>query len=159
MYEQTKNVTWFDDCVNKGLVYCLQFCYAWSMLKRLGGNRSWSAKANTQPADAADQRSVSVHSRATPYLGWLVAGFPPRLPGFHPRSGQVGFVVDNVALVQVFSEFFGSICQFSFHRLLHTHHHLHHRSGTIGQLVADVPSALSIIPPQETKKHSVLQLG
>jgi hypothetical protein len=34
----------------------------------------------------------------------------------------VGFVVDKVALEQVFSEYFSLPCQFSFHRLLHTHH-------------------------------------
>jgi hypothetical protein len=33
----------------------------------------------------------------------------------------VGFVVDKVALGQVFSEFFGFPCQFSFHQLLHNH--------------------------------------
>jgi hypothetical protein len=26
-----------------------------------------------------------------PYLRWLIAGFPPRRPGFKPRSGHVGF--------------------------------------------------------------------
>jgi hypothetical protein len=68
----------------------------------------------------------------------------------------VGFVVDKVALGQVFSEFFGFLCQFSFHRLLHTHHHHHHHpssgAATIGQKVADVPSGLSLIPAQEKKK-------
>jgi hypothetical protein len=39
----------------------------------------------------------------------------------------VGFVVDKVALGQVFSEYFGFPCQSSFHRLLHNH------PGTIGQ--------------------------
>jgi hypothetical protein len=39
---------------------------------------------------------------------------------------------------------------FSFHRLLHTH--LSSGAGTIGQTVVDVPSRLSLIPPQETKK-------
>jgi hypothetical protein len=37
----------------------------------------------------------------------LVAGFPPRRPGFDPGSGQVGFMVDKVALRRVFSEYFG----------------------------------------------------
>jgi hypothetical protein len=36
----------------------------------------------------------------------LVAGFPSRRPGFETGSGNVGFVVDKVALVQVFSEYF-----------------------------------------------------
>jgi hypothetical protein len=31
----------------------------------------------------------------------------------------VGFVVDKVALAQVFSEYFGFPCQSSFHQLLH----------------------------------------
>jgi hypothetical protein len=35
----------------------------------------------------------------------------------------MGFVVDKVTLGQVFSEYFGFPCQFSFHQLLHVHHH------------------------------------
>jgi hypothetical protein len=58
----------------------------------------------------------------------------------------VGFVVDKVALGQVFSKYFGFPCKFSFHRLLHTHHHLSSGAGKIGQLVADVSSALSLTP-------------
>jgi hypothetical protein len=34
----------------------------------------------------------------------------------------VGFVVDKVALGQVFSEYFGLFCQ-SFHQFLHHHNH------------------------------------
>jgi hypothetical protein len=41
-----------------------------------------------------------------PQLRQLVAGFPARRPGFHLRSGHVGFVVDEVALGQVFSKYF-----------------------------------------------------
>jgi hypothetical protein len=63
----------------------------------------------------------------------------------------MGFLVDKVALGQVFSEYFGFSCQFSFHLLLHTHY-LSSGAGTIGQSVADVPSGLSLTPPQETKK-------
>jgi hypothetical protein len=62
-------------------------------------------------------------------------------------------VVDKVALGQVFSEYFGFPCQFLFHRLLHTH--LSSGDGTIGQLVADVPSGLSLTPPHEIKKKIV----
>jgi hypothetical protein len=53
---------------------------------------------------------------AAPQLKRLVAGFPPLRPGFDPGSGQVGFVVDKMALGQVFSEYFGFPCQSSFHR-------------------------------------------
>jgi hypothetical protein len=60
----------------------------------------------------------------------------------------VGFVVDKVALGQVSSEYLGFPCQFSFHRLLHTHHPPS-GAGIIGQLVANVPSGLSLTPPQE----------
>jgi hypothetical protein len=70
-----------------------------------------------------------------------------RLPRFEPRSGHMGFVVDKVALRQVFSDYFGFPCQFSFHRLLHTHHHLPSGAGTVGQTVADVPNGLSLTPP------------
>jgi hypothetical protein len=53
----------------------------------------------------------------------LVAGFPPWRPGFDPGSGQVGFVVDKVALGRDFSEYFGFLCQSSFHQILHHHNH------------------------------------
>jgi hypothetical protein len=51
-----------------------------------------------------------------------------------------------------FSEYLGFPCQFSFHRLLHIHH-LSSGASTIGRLMADVPSRLSVIPPQEIKTH------
>jgi hypothetical protein len=64
-------------------------------------------------------------------------------------SGHVGFMVEKVALGQVYFEYFGFPFQFSFHRLLHTHYHLSSGAATVGQLV---PSGLSLTPPQETKK-------
>jgi hypothetical protein len=39
---------------------------------------------------------------AVPWLRRLVAGLPPRRPGFDPASIHVGFVVDKVALGHVF---------------------------------------------------------
>jgi hypothetical protein len=85
-----------------------------------------------------------------------VAGFPPRRHCFEPRPGHMGFLVDKVALRQVSSEYFGFPCHFSFHRLLHTHH-LSSAGGTISKTVADVPSGLSLTPPQKSKKniHSI----
>jgi hypothetical protein len=44
-------------------------------------------------------------------------------PGPGSIPGHVGFVVDKVALGQVFSEYFGFPCQSSFHQLLHNHYH------------------------------------
>jgi hypothetical protein len=55
--------------------------------------------------------------------------------------------VDKVALGQVFSEYF----DFPFHQMLHTR--LSSGSGTIHQLVADVPSGLSLTPSKETKQE------
>jgi hypothetical protein len=47
----------------------------------------------------------------------------PSLTGFDPGSGQVGFVVDKVALGRDFSEYFGFPCQSSFHQILHHYNH------------------------------------
>jgi hypothetical protein len=60
--------------------------------------------------------------------------------------------VDEVALGQIFSEYFGFPCQFAFHRLLHTHYHLSSGAGTIGETVAAVPSGLSLTPLEKYKK-------
>jgi hypothetical protein len=54
-------------------------------------------------------------------------------PGSIPGSGQVGFVVDKVALGRVSSKYFGFPCQSSFPQLLHNHPHLSSGAGTIGQ--------------------------
>jgi hypothetical protein len=69
----------------------------------------------------------------------------------------MGFVVEKVALGQVFSEYFSFPYQFLFHRLLHTHH-LSSGAGTIGQIVADVPSGLSLTLPQE-KNYRLYQIA
>jgi hypothetical protein len=69
-------------------------------------------------------------------------------------SGHVKFVVKNVALRQVFSECFGFPCQFSLHQMVHTH--ISSGAGTIGQLVVDVLSGLSLTPPQEIKTPLML---
>jgi hypothetical protein len=63
-------------------------------------------------------------------------------------------VGDKVALGQVFSEHFGFSCHFPFHRLLHIHYHITSSAGTIGQIVADVPSGLSLTQPQEFKNKN-----
>jgi hypothetical protein len=42
--------------------------------------------------------------KAVPWLRQLVAGIPPRRPGFDPGSVHVGFVVDKVAVGQVFPQ-------------------------------------------------------
>jgi hypothetical protein len=60
------------------------------------------------PAVGEVKGSVSLYclnltpGRAVPWLRSLVAGLSPRRPGFAPGSIHVGFVVDKVALGQVF---------------------------------------------------------
>jgi Na+-translocating ferredoxin:NAD+ oxidoreductase RnfC subunit len=44
---------------------------------------------------------------AAPYFRRLDPGLPPLRPGFQPESVHVGFVVDEVPLGQVFSEYSG----------------------------------------------------
>jgi hypothetical protein len=39
------------------------------------------------------------------------------------NRSEKGGLVDKVALVQVFSEYFGFPCQSSFHQILHHHYH------------------------------------
>jgi hypothetical protein len=57
----------------------------------------------------------------------IVQAFGRRLTTAAPRvrawSGHVGFVVDKVALGQVFYEYFGFPCQSSIHQILHPHNH------------------------------------
>jgi hypothetical protein len=45
---------------------------------------------------------IATFKKAVPWLRRLAAGLPLRRPGFDPGSAHVGFVVDKVALGQVF---------------------------------------------------------
>jgi hypothetical protein len=67
----------------------------------------------------------------------------------------MGFVVDKAVLEQISFQYFVFFCQ-SFHRLLHTHHPLS-GAGTLGQIVNEAPSGLTLTPHQESKKK--LSLG
>jgi hypothetical protein len=86
--------------------------------------------------------------KAVPQLRWLVAGFPLWRPVFDPRSSHVGQSGGQSDTGQAFSGNLSFPCQFSFPQLLHTHH-LSAGSRTIGQIVADIPSGLSLTQPQE----------
>jgi hypothetical protein len=56
---------------------------------------------------------IKVDYEAVPWLRRLVAGLSPRRPGFDPGSLHVGFMVDKVALGQVFSPSTSAFpCQF-----------------------------------------------
>jgi hypothetical protein len=50
----------------------------------------------------AIKKEVDSRTLAVPWLRRLAAGLPPRRPGFDPGSVHVGFVVDKLALGQVF---------------------------------------------------------
>jgi hypothetical protein len=50
---------------------------------------------------------------------WL----PTAAAWFKPESGQVVFVVNKMALGQLFSEYFCFPCQSSFHQIFHHHNH------------------------------------
>jgi hypothetical protein len=68
--------------------------------------------------------SVCRHSYRISFATISNMGHVSRRPGFNSGSGQVEFVVDKVALGQVFSEYFGFPYQSSFHRIiLHLHNH------------------------------------
>jgi hypothetical protein len=77
----------------------------------------------------------------------LVAGFPLLWPGFEPRSGHVGFVVDREALAKVLSQNFDISCQ-AIDRLLHAYPLP--GPGTEGQTVTNIRSGPTLIPPQRT---------
>jgi hypothetical protein len=65
----------------------------------------------------------------------------------------VRFVVDKVVGGPVFSEYVGFPCQFSFHQMLHIL--LSSGAGTVGLLVADILSGLSLTSPKEIKKVKI----
>jgi hypothetical protein len=62
----------------------------------------------------------------------------------------VGFVVNKAEPGQVFSEYFGFLCQ-AFHRLLHTHLSLT-GAGSVGHLVASVDSVSPHLTARRKKK-------
>jgi hypothetical protein len=78
-------------------------------------------------------------------------GLPSAEPGFNPRPGYAGFVVDKGWLVQVSSKYFNFPYHFSFHRLLYYR----------GLVAANVTSDLSLTPHparQEIKRKNLEKL-
>jgi hypothetical protein len=73
--------------------------------------------------------------------------FSPRRPGFDPTSGQVEFVVDKVARCSLTQSI--SVSPTDSHSTYYFKLSCHPGSGTIGPLVAGVPSRLSLTPPHE----------
>jgi hypothetical protein len=91
--------------------------------------------------------------RVVPQLRRLVTGFPLRRPGFDLRSVHVGFVVEEVSLGQVFSEYLGFPGQFLFHQLLNSH--LSSGAGT----VADVTKWTQSDPTPKIRKIVEIKWG
>jgi hypothetical protein len=71
-------------------------------------------------------------------------------PSFDPKSADVRFVVDEVVLGQVCSEYSCFPCQFSFHQILHIY--ISSEAGEMGTLMAGVPSGLGSISAYELKR-------
>jgi hypothetical protein len=59
---------------------------------------AWSRRMSLYPQSTCSK----ARTRAVPWLRSLVAGLSPRRPGFASGSIHVGFVVDKLALGQVF---------------------------------------------------------
>jgi hypothetical protein len=70
-------------------------------------------KENTWTEEGRNGGWRKLHNKELHNL-YSFSGFPPLLPEFKARSGHVEFLVVKVALGQVFSEYFGFPCQFSF---------------------------------------------
>jgi hypothetical protein len=130
--------------VGLGQVFCKYLGFPCQFtFHRLLHNHHLSSGASTIGKLVADVPNVLILTPPHPKV--LVTGFHLRQPGFDPWSSHVGFVVDKMVLGG------GFLCQFSFHQICHTQ--LSSRAGTIGQLMADVQSGLSLSPPQEIKKR------
>jgi hypothetical protein len=86
--------------------------------------------------------------KVVPQLRRLVAGFPPRRPGFEHRSGYVGFVVDRVHWSRFSPS--TSVSPANCHSTDYSTFIIIIIIIII-QLVADVPSGLRLTPPQKTK--------
>jgi hypothetical protein len=69
--------------------------------------------------------------------------------------GSWGICGGRNGIGEVSSEYFVFPCQFSFHQMLHTH--LSSGAGRTGQLVAELPSGLSLTPPHEIKKETIFR--
>jgi hypothetical protein len=62
---------------------------------------------DANPGRRGGKTATNRLSYGTAYLRRLVAGFQTQRLGFVPRSGHVGFVVDEVTLGEVSSKYFG----------------------------------------------------
>jgi hypothetical protein len=71
----------------------------------------------------------------------------------HVRSCEI--CGGQSGVIGVLSQYFGFLCRFSFHRLLHTDNHLSSGAGTIGQTVPGIPTGPDLTPPQIKQRHNL----
>jgi hypothetical protein len=102
-------------------------CEGWTMSKHMEeALRVWERKILRKVyGPKRDTNGWRIHQtrnyRAVPWLKWLVAGLSPRRPGFAAGSIHVGFVVDKVALEQVFLRVLRFLCRYHSTVALQTH--------------------------------------
>jgi hypothetical protein len=94
---------------------------------------------------------------AVPWLRRLVVCFLQDDPALIPGKVIYELCWTKWPLGQVFSEYLCFHWPFSFHRLLHIYH-LASGDGTIGQLVADVPSGLKVSTHSTKLKKKITEL-
>lgn len=80
-----------------------------------------------------------------------MASFLIRRHRFDSRLSNMRFAVYTMALEQVYCKCLSVLCQFSSQQICQIHLSL--GTGTIRQLVPDVPIAFSLTPPHKTKKN------
>jgi hypothetical protein len=89
--------------------------------------RIWKRKANLSPLPPKNMSRHTEYNiptifmcegcvRAVPYTRRLVSNMSLRRSGFDPISAHVRFIVDKVALGQIFCKFFGFPLSISIHR-------------------------------------------
>jgi len=85
--------------------------------------RNWKFK---YISGTAHFRYSTFHApKVLPCFRWLVAGLSKRRPGFDPRSVHVRFVLDEVAMGQVFLCILQFSIVYKISPKFHTHLHLH----------------------------------
>jgi hypothetical protein len=71
-----------------------------------------------------------------------VTGFSLQWPGFDPRTKHMWFMVDKVALGQIFSKYSEFPCQFTLYQLLHIHLSSYHWCYTVSTLTVSLSNQL-----------------
>jgi hypothetical protein len=148
--------------------YILQIIFWKADISRLVWKKV-SRVDTTPPPESYNSESIPSHltslkfilmlsSMAVLWLSRLVVGLSQRRSGFAPRSVHVGFVVNEVALEQVFLKHFLVLpCQY--HSPVALHPHILLGGWTIGQWVAAAQTHILTLSTLTTVLSSHLCLG